>query len=142
MSNHKTSTTPKIEVVAAIIMHNNKILCVKRGKGKFEYVSLKWEFPGGKVEPDETLEQAIVREIQEELIVNIKVDKLFLTIKHQYPDFYLIMHSFLCHTDTDVITLTEHIDYQWLSAHQLEMLDWATADIPIVEKILEDNNAK
>jgi 8-oxo-dGTP diphosphatase len=124
-----------IEVVAAIIFCNKKILCVQRNEGKYEYVSLKWEFPGGKVEPSETFEQAITREIKEELVTDIKVEKHFLTVNHQYPDFFLTMHSFICSVADQDITLTEHIDYKWLEPKELARLDWAAADIPIVEQL-------
>jgi len=140
MSENKIPVLPHISVVAAIIIHNNKYLCVRRGEGKFDYISFKWEFPGGKVEEGESLEQAIIREIKEELMINIEVDKLFFTVEHQYPDFYITMHSFICHTNTDIIALTEHIVYQWLSSQQLINLDWAAADIPIIKKIIEENN--
>lgn len=124
-----------IEVVAAIMIHEEKILCVQRGEGKFEYVSRKWEFPGGKVEDHESLEDAIKREIQEELVAEIIDCEPFLTVEHQYPDFFLTMHSFLCHMPTKKLTLMEHINHQWLNTTQLDSLEWAAADLPIVRKL-------
>lgn len=124
-----------IEVVAAIMIHEEKILCVQRGEGKFEYVSRKWEFPGGKVEDRESLEDAIKREIQEELVAEIIDCEPFLTVEHQYPDFFLTMHSFLCHMPTKKLTLMEHINHQWLNTTQLDSLEWAAADLPIVRKL-------
>ncbi|MEI6265458.1 MAG: (deoxy)nucleoside triphosphate pyrophosphohydrolase [Sphingobacteriia bacterium] len=127
-----------IEVVAAIIIHENKILCVQRGPSKYDYISKKFEFPGGKMEQDETKESAIKREILEELHLDIEVNEEFLTVKHQYPDFTLIMHSFICNCTDTKLTLTEHIDYKWLKKEELSILDWAAADIPIMEKLMNN----
>ncbi|HQK98140.1 MAG TPA: (deoxy)nucleoside triphosphate pyrophosphohydrolase [Bacteroidia bacterium] len=125
-----------IEVVAAIIQFNKKILCVQRGENKLEYISKKYEFPGGKMESGETKEETIKREILEELKMEIQVDKEFLTVTHQYPDFILTMHSFLCSCNNPELTLTEHIDFKWLAKDELEHLDWAAADVPIMEKLI------
>jgi 8-oxo-dGTP diphosphatase len=126
----------KINVVAAIIKHNNKILCVQRGDNKYNYISKKFEFPGGKIEDGETLEETIIREVREELVMNIKTEKQFLTVKHQYPDFLITMYSFICSCEDPTVHLTEHIDYKWLTLSELEVLDWAAADIPIVDKLV------
>ena len=104
----------KVEVVAAIIKHNDKILCVQRGENKLDYISKKYEFPGGKIEAGETREQTITREIQEELKMAISPNEDFLTVEHEYPDFFLTMHSFICSCDDPTVHLTEHIDYKWL----------------------------
>ena len=126
-----------IQVVAAVIIHNNKILCVQRGPAKYEYISKKWEFPGGKLEEGETKLEAIVREIKEELHMEVNVDAFLITVKHTYPDFQLTMDTFLCSSITGELTLTEHGDYKWLEKSELSGLDWAAADIPIVEKLNE-----
>jgi 8-oxo-dGTP diphosphatase len=126
-----------IQVVAAVIIHNNKILCVQRGPAKYEYISKKWEFPGGKLEEGETKLEAIVREIKEELHMEINVDAFLITVKHTYPDFQLTMDTFLCSSITGELTLTEHGDYKWLEKSELSGLDWAAADVPIVEKLNE-----
>ena len=125
-----------IEVVAAIIQNNNQILCVQRGPSKYAYVSHKYEFPGGKVEVGETKEQAIIREIKEELHIDIINPQFYLTVEHTYADFAIVMHSFLCVTETQQLTLTEHIDAKWLKNSELELLDWAEADVPIVKKLI------
>jgi 8-oxo-dGTP diphosphatase len=127
-----------IEVVAAIIIHNNQILCVQRSENKLNYISQKWEFPGGKIEVGETREETIKREILEELKLNIKVEEEFITVSHQYPDFHLTMHSFICSTENKELTLTEHIDYKWLNKNELNQLDWAAADIPIMMKLMNE----
>ncbi|MCF7924017.1 MAG: 8-oxo-dGTP diphosphatase MutT [Candidatus Izimaplasma sp.] len=127
-----------IEVVAAIIKKDNKILCTQRADdGRF--LSLKWEFPGGKIEKGETHQQALKREIQEELKLDIDVNDLFITIKHTYPNFNLIMHAYLCEMKEEKITLKEHNNYKWLSIYDLDTLDWAEADIPIANKLLKIN---
>jgi 8-oxo-dGTP diphosphatase len=125
-----------IEVVAAIIKHNGKILCLQRGPNKFDYISHKYEFPGGKIETGETRKQTIIREIKEELHMDISPEEEYLTVKHAYPDFFLTMHSFICSCSSPKIQLTEHINYKWLDVSELELLDWASADIPIVKKLI------
>lgn len=125
----------EIEVVAAIIVKNNKILCAQRGLSKLKYISKKYEFPGGKVEKDETKEKAIIREIKEELHLDICDPKYFMTIKHTYPDFYIEMHAFVCKVEKSDIVLTEHLEVKWLDIQEMDQLDWAAADIPIVKKL-------
>lgn len=124
------------DVVAAIIIHNKRILCVQRGEGKYSYVSKKYEFPGGKIETGESEATALIREISEELDMEIAIRKKFLTVEHSYPDFNLTMHSYICDVTTTDLTLTEHLDAKWLLSQNLESLDWAAADIPIVEKLI------
>jgi 8-oxo-dGTP diphosphatase len=125
-----------IEVVAAIIVNDNKILCVQRGEHKYDYISKKFEFPGGKIEDGESKIEAIRREISEELKMDINPSEEFITVVHQYPDFNLIMHGFICTCKNPALVLTEHIDFKWLNKSELINLDWAAADIPIVEKLL------
>jgi len=127
----------QVEVVAAIIVNEDKILCVQRNTNKLEYISKKFEFPGGKMEPGETKEETIKREILEELKMIIEVEEEFLTVTHQYPDFILTMHSFICSCKDSKVTLTEHIDYKWLDRNSLAGLDWAAADVPIVQKLIQ-----
>ncbi|MBD0834477.1 (deoxy)nucleoside triphosphate pyrophosphohydrolase [Aestuariibaculum suncheonense] len=126
----------KVNVVAAIIRHDDKILCVQRGENKLSYISKKYEFPGGKIEEGETLEDTIIREIKEELEMDIKTEKPFITVNHQYPDFHLTMHTFICSCEDPTLTLTEHINYKWLKPSELKDLDWAAADIPIMENLI------
>lgn len=125
----------KITVSAAIIINQGKILCLQRGESKHEYISKKWEFPGGKIEPGETPKEAVIREIQEELGMEISITDQYITVEHQYPDFHLTMYSFICSTNNLDFKLSEHIDFKWLKNSELENLDWAAADIPIVDKL-------
>ena len=125
-----------IEVVAAVIIVDNKILCVQRNKTRFEYTSYRYEFPGGKVEKHETNEQALRREIREELLMDITIQRPFLTTQHTYPDFKLTLHSFIFTSPTRELTLTEHIDAKWMNVDLIATLDWAEADIPLVDKIV------
>ena len=126
----------KIEVVAAIIYFENKILCVQRPENKLAYISKKFEFPGGKIEKDETQKEALKRELLEELNIVPEINSLFITIVHEYPDFELTMHSYKCEAKTKELKLNEHIALEWLSINELSKLDWAAADIPIVNKLV------
>lgn len=123
-------------VVAAIIKYGDKILCMQRNSNKHEYLSYKYEFPGGKVEEGESQEDALLREIKEELDLDISIERAFVTVDHAYPDFRITMHSFLCSSLTTKFILKEHVAFQWLNKTELESLDWAAADIPIVEKLM------
>ncbi len=126
----------RIEVVAGIIYFQNLILCVQRPKNKFHYISEKFEFPGGKIENGETKKEALKRELLEELNISTNIKSLFLTVVHEYPDFELTMHSYICEVETKELTLREHIAQEWLTLKELENLDWAAADIPIVSKLV------
>ena len=125
-----------IEVVAAIIVNDNKILCVLRGENKYDYISKKFEFPGGKIEDGESKVAALKREIFEELKMDVISADEFITVVHKYPDFNLIMHGYMCTCRDTSLVLSEHIDFKWLNKSELVNLDWAAADIPIVEKLL------
>ncbi|MFN0729082.1 (deoxy)nucleoside triphosphate pyrophosphohydrolase [Polaribacter gochangensis] len=127
-----------IEVVAGVIFCEDQVLCVQRPKNKLPYISEKYEFPGGKVEVGETKKEALHRELLEELNLSTNIKSYFLTVVHQYPDFELTMHSFICEVDTKKLTLNEHIDQKWLTINELSALDWAAADIPIVNKLVSN----
>ena len=128
----------QVEVVAAILTNGDKILCVQRAESKLDYISKKYEFPGGKIEPGETKKEALKRELAEELSIAPNINDLYLTVVHQYPDFELTMHSFICEINTKEISLNEHISSKWLKRDELLSLDWAAADIPIVNKLMRD----
>jgi 8-oxo-dGTP diphosphatase len=126
-----------LEVVAAVIINNGEILCMQRKLGKYEYVSYKYEFPGGKLEMGESQVQALMRELSEEMNLNIIItqDDFFMTVEHTYPDFSITMHSYICKVGDRTFTRKEHISHPWLKAESLDTLDWAAADLPIVEKL-------
>ena len=126
----------KVEVVAAIIQKDNKIFCAQRNLSKS--MGGKWEFPGGKIESGETREEALVREIKEEFDSNIEVNQYLMTVEHDYSTFHITMHSYLCTLIDGELVLNEHNDSVWLTKEELSKLDWADADKPIVERILND----
>lgn len=123
----------KIEVVAAIIHDaDGRIFATQRGYGDFKDL---WEFPGGKMEPGESPEQALVREIWEELETRIVVERLVRTIEWDYPQFHLTMHCFWCHVESGQLTLKEHEAARWLSAQLLDSVEWLPADLQIIDDI-------
>lgn len=128
----------QIEVVAGVIFCEDEVLCVQRPTHKLPYISEKFEFPGGKVEAGETKEAALHRELLEELNLSTTIKSFFLTVVHAYPDFELTMHSYICEVASKELTLHEHIDQKWLKINELGTLDWAAADLPIVEKLISN----
>lgn len=125
-----------IEVVAAIIRRNDRILATQRGYGEFKD---GWEFPGGKTERGETLQQALVREIKEELKSEIRVGEKLCTIEYDYPKFHLTMHCFWCDLLDGEPVLLEHEAARWLTTDELNSVDWLPADVQVVEAILADS---
>lgn len=121
-----------IEVVAAIIHDNGKILATQRGYGEFKD---GWEFPGGKMQPGETAEEAIIREIEEELRVRIAPEKLLITVECDYPNFHLTMHCFFSTIVEGTIELVEHEAMKWLADTELDSVAWLPADLEVVEAI-------
>lgn len=121
-----------IKVVAAIIMHSNKVFATQRGYGEFKG---GWEFPGGKIEPGETTEEALVREIREELDTEINVGALVDIVEYDYPTFHLTMHCYLCSVVTGNLVLKEHDDARWLTKETLNSVDWLPADLGLIEKL-------
>ena len=126
-----------VTVVAAVIQRNGKILCVQRGKSALSYISEKWEFPGGKIEANETEQETIVREIREELHMDFVVGEKLMVVEHRYPDFHLTMHTYRG-TSNDDPQLTEHLAYRWLDPASLPSFDWAEADVPVVRALLNE----
>lgn len=130
---NKRHTMKTIQVVAAIIKKDNKIFATQRGYGDF---AGGWEFPGGKIEPDETREQALVREIKEELDTEIEVGELFDTVEYDYPNFHLTMYVFICSIKSGDLTLREHDAAKWLTKDTLYSVDWLPADKGLIEKLI------
>ena len=122
----------RIEVVAAIIRKDDKIFATQRGYGDYKD---GWEFPGGKMEAGETSEEALKREIWEELETRIVVERLVQTVEWDYPKFHLTMHCFWCHVESGLLTLKEHEAARWLSKEQLDSVDWLPADKAVVEQL-------
>lgn len=123
------------EVVAAIIKKDGRYFAAQRGYGKGKD---GWEFPGGKMEPGESREDAIVREIREELATDIKVDSFLTTVDYDYDDFHLTMHCFLCSIVKGNLDLLEHEDAKWLAKEELDSVNWLATDKIIVERIKMD----
>ena len=121
-----------IDVVAAIIKENNKIFAVQRGYGEFKDY---WEFPGGKVEQGESKEEALKREILEELKTEISVDSFLEVIDYDYPTFHLHMDCFLCSIIKGDLVLIEHESASWLTKKTLYSVEWLPADLSIIDKI-------
>jgi 8-oxo-dGTP diphosphatase len=126
----------QIEVVAAIIHHDGAYFATQRGYGEFEGM---WEFPGGKIEPGESREDALKREIQEELGVDIYIKELLCTTEYDYPTFHLTMHCYLCSVASGEIELREHKSAQWLTAETLDTVEWLPADKEIIAKLRANN---
>lgn len=123
-----------IKVVAAIIINNGKVFATQRGYGEFKD---GWEFPGGKIEIGETPEQALVREIQEELDTQINVKEKIDTVEYDYPNFHLSMDCFICNVIKGNLILKEHESAKWLTKDELYSVDWLPADKGLIEKIKE-----
>ena len=124
-----------IEVVAAIIHdEEGRIFATQRGYGPMKD---GWEFPGGKMESGETPEEALKREIWEELETRIEVEQLFKTIDYDYPDFHLTMHCYICKVESGKLTLKEHEAARWLTKEQLSSIDWLPADRSIIGHLKE-----
>ena len=121
-----------VKVVAAIIIHENKIFATQRGYGEFKD---GWEFPGGKIEPGETPQEALVREIKEELDIEIEVKDFLETVEYDYPEFHLSMDCFFCVIRSGELVLKEHEAAKWLTVETLDSVDWLPADKGLVEGI-------
>jgi 8-oxo-dGTP diphosphatase len=122
----------QIEVVAAIIRKGDRIFATQRGYGEWKGW---WEFPGGKMEAGETPEEALVREIREELSTEISVDEFLCTVEYDYPAFHLTMHCYLCSLQTEALHLNEHEAARWLTKDELDSVTWLPADLEVVDKI-------
>ena len=121
-----------VNLVAAVIVHDGHILATQRGYGEFKGW---WEFPGGKIENGEAPEQALIREIKEELNTEITVNDYLDTVEYDYPTFHLSMRTFLCSMPSMHMSLLEHSDSKWLSQQNLDTVNWLPADLGLIEKL-------
>ena len=122
----------QIEVVAAIIRKDGRIFATQRGYGEWKDW---WEFPGGKMEAGETPEEALKREICEELSTEITVGDLLCTVEYDYPKFHLTMHCYLCSLLTEALHLNEHEAARWLAEEEFDSVRWLPADETVIEKL-------
>ena len=123
-----------IRVVAAIIIKNGKVFATQRGYGDFKG---GWEFPGGKIDAGETPEEALIREIKEELDTEVEVIELLDTVEYDYPNFHLSMDCFICNIKSGDLVLKEHEAAQWLTKETLDSVNWLPADLGLIDKIRE-----
>ena len=121
-----------IKVVAAVIRRGNEVFATQRGYGEYRDW---WEFPGGKVEPGETPQEALVREIREELAAEIRVDRFLTTVEYDYPAFHLSMDCFWCSVKEGHLTLLEHEAARWLPLDSLDQVNWLPADVLVTREI-------
>ena len=132
------SKTPKMKhvIVSAAIIHDseNRIFATQRGSGEWKDW---WECPGGKIEPGETPEQALKREIWEELETRIVVEQFLQTVEWDYPKFHLTMHCFFCHIESGSLTLKEHEAARWLAPDELDSVQWLPADWEVIARLKE-----
>ncbi|GAB6088902.1 (deoxy)nucleoside triphosphate pyrophosphohydrolase [Spirochaeta dissipatitropha] len=131
-----------IEVAAAVLEHKGTFFCAQRAESGEE--AMKWEFPGGKVETGELHSETLVREFKEELAIRITPGLHLLTVEHSYPTYNLRMYVYMAHLSgckVEDIRLHEHKDAQWLSPYEMKKLDWASADLPVVERLIHEETA-
>lgn len=121
-----------IKVVAAVIQDQDKYFSTQRGHGEYKG---GWEFPGGKVEPGESDEDALIREIREELKIDISIENYLGTVEYDYPSFHLSMACYVCKIITGQITLLEHSAAEWLTVDELDSISWLPADVEVVRML-------
>ena len=135
--NKELSVLKHIEVVAAVIRRGDTIFATQRGYGEWKDW---WEFPGGKMEPGETREEALVREIREELSAEISIDKFLCTVEYDYPAFHLTLHCYLCSLASEALHLNEHESARWLDRDAIGSVGWLPADESLLPLIAQELN--
>lgn len=123
-------------VVAAVIQNDGKIFATQRGYGEYKDY---WEFPGGKIEPGETPEAALIREIKEELNTTISIERFLMTVEYDYPEFHLSMDCYRCSVLEGHLDLIEHESALWLSKKHLRDVNWLPADLMVIKKLEAEN---
>lgn len=124
----------KIQVVGAVFIKNGAVFAAMRGASKYTYIANKYEFPGGKIEDGESPQEALKRELQEEMDLDAVIGRHYMTAEHTYPDFDIVLQVYLCEMKSE-FNLREHASFRWLSAEELQPEMWAPADAPIVEQL-------
>ena len=123
------------DVVAAVVLRDHSVLCLQKGHTRYDYTTFRWEFPGGKIESDETPDAALHREMLEELKMDVKVGEHLVTVNHEYPDFSITLSAYLCTVVTPELELAEHKAYRWVPYSELMSLPWCAADVAIAQKV-------
>lgn len=129
----RKATWRHYHVVAAVVEHKGRYLCMQKPETRYAYTSYHWEFPGGKVEQGETEEAAIARELREEMEYEVQIVRHLTTVEHTYPDFSISLSCWLCTAETTDFTRKEHADHRWLTPAEMQDLDWCAADAPVIE---------
>lgn len=124
-------------VVAAVIEVDGRVLCMQRGENRYPYTSNRWEFPGGKIEPGETPEQALHRELIEEMDFDVEVCEHLATVTHDYPDFTITLAAYRCKASTTAFTMREHAASRWLPWNELSTLPWCAADERLIAQFTQ-----
>ena len=127
-----TTMRKHYNVVAAVIEVDGLVLCMRRGVTRYSYTSHLWEFPGGKIEPGETPQQALHRELLEEMALDVEVGELLATVTHDYPDFTITLAAYRCTAATRRFIMREHEACCWLPWDQLPSLPWCAADAKLI----------
>lgn len=128
-----------IEVVAAVISDaEGKVLCMQRGNSRYAYTAYKYEFPGGKIEAGETPQEALRRELIEEMDLQVRVGRKVADVVHEYPDFRIRLQAYRCTAGSLHFRRKEHVAHQWLPLACLGELDWAEADRAIIDQLLKE----
>lgn len=136
----RKATWKHYQVVAAVVEHEGRYLCMQKPQTRYAYTSWHWEFPGGKVEKGETEVEAICRELREEMDYEVTPVRHLTTVEHSYPDFSLSLSCWLCKAETTEFVRKEHADHRWLLPSELEQLEWCAADAPVIELLKDLKN--